>query len=276
MKFSIRFLLTLILASIFISACGMPEKARRKSTHGFSYDGRTFIGHWAGNSALNINISSSFSSDEISSIRSMGAQWNQSTTARTFFAFGGNTTEKGSNADAYLDDGEFGIYKSSSWLSCYDTATIAITQYSGTQNGDDVILERADIILNGRDYFKADGSDNINLPSVVLHEMGHFIGLDHQNDSSVSAVMKPTIKRGEIRKTITADDIDAVHSLYDKWAYSMALSIEEEDGSRYAAKGLDRGKVITGVIELRIDGTSIHRVNGKIIKIVTGHSFINP
>jgi hypothetical protein len=255
----------------------MPEKTKKKSTNGINYDGRTFIGHWAGSSSLPIKVSQSFTAEENSAIRSMGAQWNQATSARTFFAFVGSTSEKaGNSADDYLDDNEFGIYKSSSWLSGYDTATIAITQYAGRQDGDDVILEKADIIINARDYRFDGSSGSIDLPSVIIHEMGHFIGLDHQMDPSIGAVMRPTIKRGETRNSLTDDDRDAVHSLYDKWSYSKALSIEDDENNRYSSNKMKTGAIITGVIEIRIDGTSIHRENGKIIKIVAGHSFINP
>ena len=55
-------------------------------------------------------------------------------------------------------------------------------------------------------------SSAFDLDSVVLHEVGHAVGLGHSAESS--AVMSPTIARQVQRRTPTADDIAGIQSLY--------------------------------------------------------------
>ncbi len=51
--------------------------------------------------------------------------------------------------------------------------------------------------------------------SVATHEMGHCLGLDHEADiTSPKPVMYPTIGPGEVRRTLTADDIAGRNAIY--------------------------------------------------------------
>jgi len=51
--------------------------------------------------------------------------------------------------------------------------------------------------------------------SVATHEMGHCLGLDHEADiTNPKPVMYPTIGGGEVRRTLTADDIAGRNAIY--------------------------------------------------------------
>jgi hypothetical protein len=54
-------------------------------------------------------------------------------------------------------------------------------------------------------------SDSLDIQTVMLHEFGHWLDLDH---SSPPAVMQPFIDYGEARRTLTQDDIDGAIAIY--------------------------------------------------------------
>ncbi|KNA23775.1 hypothetical protein SOVF_021490 [Spinacia oleracea] len=72
---------------------------------------------------------------------------------------------------------------------------------------------------DGRSHYDANDiwSDNpgqyqIDLNSVVLHEIGHLLGLGHSAD--INAVMHSGINYGERRRVLQEDDIQGIQALY--------------------------------------------------------------
>ena len=53
--------------------------------------------------------------------------------------------------------------------------------------------------------------DHYDLRSVLLHELGHAFGLDH---SESGTVMQPYLDAGETVRSLTADDIEGMRTLY--------------------------------------------------------------
>ncbi|MCL7042051.1 hypothetical protein MKW94_030698 [Papaver nudicaule] len=54
--------------------------------------------------------------------------------------------------------------------------------------------------------------DEVDLESIVTHEIGHILGLQHTSDGR--AVMFPTIGRGATRRELGSDDILGIRALY--------------------------------------------------------------
>jgi hypothetical protein len=129
------------------------------------------------------------------------------------------------------------MFKNSAWssFSCNGSpignGTLAITLFardSATQK-----LKHVDIIFNDNVYNfnSTTGVGEIDLESVVLHEMGHAIGLRHVCKSSTedsqhsnynciegeydpNSAMNPTIQSMEEKRSLTADDVLRVQELY--------------------------------------------------------------
>ncbi|KAI3851147.1 hypothetical protein MKX03_021505 [Papaver bracteatum] len=72
---------------------------------------------------------------------------------------------------------------------------------------------------DGRLHYDADenwgtdpASDEMDLESVTLHEIGHILGLGHTSDGE--AVMFPSIGHGKTKRQLASDDINGVQTLY--------------------------------------------------------------
>ncbi|MCL7029639.1 hypothetical protein MKW94_010937 [Papaver nudicaule] len=72
---------------------------------------------------------------------------------------------------------------------------------------------------DGRLHYDADenwgtgqASDETDLESVTVHEIGHILGLRHTSDEQ--AVMFPTIGQGVVKRQLGSDDIKGVQTLY--------------------------------------------------------------
>src|SRR5262249_1599274 len=72
----------------------------------------------------------------------------------------------------------------------------------------------ADIAINStmRDFTVGDNNVKEDLVSVVTHEVGHFLGLDHSDQPE--ALMYSTYSTGAVRRDLAKDDIDAICTVY--------------------------------------------------------------
>ena len=122
-------------------------------------------------------------SEGASEYTDIAVEWNSALPQKTFFSLPfpivGNREK--ATLDSYPDD-EMGIYKSQSWFSELGPGILAITQFFGIRrnlHGREYIeFQHADIIVNYRDYsFSSNLVDDktYDLPSLLLHEMGHFV-----------------------------------------------------------------------------------------------------
>lgn len=76
----------------------------------------------------------------------------------------------------------------------------------------------ADILFNPAVTFTTDGSAGTDLQTVLTHEIGHFLGLDH------SAVVKATMfpYAPPVERTLGSDDVAAIAMLYPKDSPDLA------------------------------------------------------
>ncbi|MBT7610884.1 MAG: matrixin family metalloprotease [Bacteriovoracaceae bacterium] len=176
-------------------------------------------------------------------------------------------------------DSELGIYKSLNWFNNVSNGALAITQFFGVRinagTADEYLqLTHADIIVNYRDYTYSYDPNNFSkydLVSVVLHELGHFLGLPHETASGVPSVMQPYISTFESNRFIYSADANALTDLYSQVGSSSvsgfqaqtSLSNFQNNNSEFTAP--TKGEEVQGIFELRADGECRHYINGKFI-----------
>ncbi len=273
--------LTLLTIFIFLSVSCKKQETTTSSTQGGgtpSFTGSCSVGRWpASRRPITLKISSDLSSDMtpgqyvsgLSPLEQMAKVWNDSISGNIFFnvPFSAAANTGYSDLDSF-QDGQMGIYRSDSWFSDVSSGALAITQYYGYMRssstlGSYVELSEADIIINNRNfngdfYFDAipysqDGIYKWDLPTVVLHEMGHFLGMCH--DSGHSSVMKPYY--GKTRKTLYSFDITKITDLYVNNVNTLA------GYSNLNAVTAADGTFVRGRTELMKTGECIHYINGK-------------
>ena len=74
--------------------------------------------------------------------------------------------------------------------------------------------EIGEIHLDDDEKFTVQSKDGINLLFVVLHELGHALGLAHS--SNIDAIMGPFYMGYEPNLKLSADDIAGIQFLYGK------------------------------------------------------------
>lgn len=134
------------------------------------------------------------------------------------------------------------FFRDDAWPYRGIDGTLATTTV--TYDGDGTIWD-ADIAINAafNDVTLSDTDAEYDVPSIVVHEVGHFMGIAHSSDDD--ALMAPTYSPGTIRRELGDDDIDALCTIYapDR---SASCSIEPRGGfgprcSEAAAKAPEEG-----------------------------------
>jgi hypothetical protein len=116
----------------------------------------------------------------------------------------------GPNVNAiYFTDNGWATAQTSSDLD----AVIAVTKVHFGATGE---IFDADIAINSarHDFTLTDrlGPDNYDLVSVLTHEVGHFLGLDHSDEPA--SVMYWKYAPGTLNRRLQQDDIDAICTTY--------------------------------------------------------------
>ena len=129
-----------------------------------------------------IKYGNSFDATEITAIENSANSWSSSVDNQiTFFDVQPSNIENKNNLDLY-DDSELGIYKLTQWPTELPQTALAVTQIFGSSmkstSGDYIKIDHADILINYDSFsFSTDDSWGYDLETVILHEMGHFLGL---------------------------------------------------------------------------------------------------
>lgn len=211
--------------------------------------------------------------------------------AKNFFTFGTDVPDKSNSVVADdLYDSEMGVYKTTSWPDDIPDSALAVTQIFGRRYNvgspdEYVAIEHADILLNydpmkGYDFDSVDDTDyaGYDLRTVVLHEMGHFLGLGHiptftKRDSAYSnltmsqykatSVMYPSISSTEEKRIPQTRDRNDLYYKYISTGAAAGSAITA-GARRYEPK--DAGLESRIVLELHADGTCVHKENGAVLK----------
>lgn len=268
-----------ILINLIFILVACKQQVTTTTSSGPALTGSCSVGKWPSLGAgLNLKMSSEFNGDfsagqyvnGLNPIEQMAKVWNQSISGITFFVVPFPTASTtGFSTLSNFYDGEMGIYKSYTWFNEVSSSALAITQYYGHTRSSGTLgayieLTHADIIVNYRD-FGADFTTNINdhsgfdLPTVILHEMGHFLGMCHDghslSDHAHDSIMRPYYIQNQ--RSLFSFDITKITDLY-------VNNINTLGSGNSSALSLPEGSLVRGRIELMANGQCRHFLNGKL------------
>jgi peptidoglycan hydrolase-like protein with peptidoglycan-binding domain len=104
-------------------------------------------------------------------------------------------------------------------VPCFPNAFAATSPPDITGNHSDIRVNANTRWYYGYGAVPQDGL-TVDFYSVILHEMGHAVGLDHSSvdgGANWGTVMTPGIATGYTKRVLQVDDKVAISSLYDQW-----------------------------------------------------------
>lgn len=168
---------------------------------------------------LNMQISTDFTSAESTIIKNAANSWADTINSDiNFFTNDQNTNPLDNNFESY-NDNVIGIYKIYEWPESASQTSLAVAQVFGRRVNigtkyEYIEIVHADILINYDPKFGYYNSGNYDLESIVLHEMGHVLGLPHFGENETDSVMYPTIHQNQFKRTPTLNDTNNLKILY--------------------------------------------------------------
>lgn len=261
-----KLLLFIILA--FVCSCEPPTQATLRASSSAASSAQA-PSLWPKSAfPLKVKISSAFNSDETMAIEDMTDAWNDSVNYQiTFMSNDGATAPKSNDLNSYVDS-LIGVYKLTAWPASLPGTALAVTQIYGTRknvgrSSEYIRIDHADILIN-YDYFSftTDYSWGYDLQTIVLHEMGHLLGLYHDESSIDESVMFPTITRSVNNRYPLDRDISNLRNKYAISGSSASNAFRMPANTQDNVEDSDSGEKIIIQFEIMVDGSE----NTKIIK----------
>lgn len=160
---------------------------------------------WKNRLPIQIEISS-IPEDFKSAVYQAASTWNSETKINLFEVSESPTVYPQSRGDQ-----KNSIHWVTPWKSAAHFQALTYTKYTGD------LLQEADIIINGQNFqfISSDAleEDQYHLHSLLVHEMGHVLGLQH---SKTASVMWPNLASQVIRTQITPEDLKNIYCEYSK------------------------------------------------------------
>lgn len=269
-----RILLALIVTMGFLTSCKPKVSSPREPA---SQGATGSVKRYWSDLPILINVANEFDQDfpplttgQLNPFEEMMLEWDNQVNV-TLFDIDSHRTPNFENPDlrAYSDT-EIGIYRIEDWYDNVTSDALAIAQFFfirtnvGTSSEFNRIVH-ADIMVNYQTHqfyldHTADKVGKYDLKTVVLHELGHLIGIDHL---SGTAVMNAFLSTGEQKRFPLLNDINAVRNLYQPQA--PALTLSKLTTSQSSAPHPDEGKRGRGIIELLKSGECNHYEDGELV-----------
>lgn len=222
---------------------------------------------------INISVSNDFSLDEKNSINQMASNWEEILQNEYNFFTLGNTTEEVSSFSLDLNvlgnDQIYGVYKIQNWPSDLSGAALAVTQIFARRinlgkSNEYLRIEHADILMN-YDYYDFRSTKYIrgsyDFNTVVLHELGHFLGLSHKTRDSV---MVSSINSGTEITYPTDIDSEDLGYKYGSVSSVSSFAIRPLEQNRIEQDNIQTEEKVRIIIELRSDGECLHYEDGAL------------
>ena len=232
---------------------------------------------------LNIQVSSEFSTTEIQGMNTVADSWSSAHGRLNFFSMS-TTSPKSVNQLTDYRDNVLGIYKMRTVLPDYQSRALAITQiYADRINYDGKSyfnIKHADIVVNYADYSFSSGSSfgSYDLKTVILHELGHFVGLGHYQSQQAPSIMEPSIDTFDVIHYPYPKDAELIKNNYKSNTSVNALrsiaslspkSVTENENHKESQKLSDLPHIqeegVRIVHMLLPDETCEHYVDGKLV-----------
>lgn len=216
---------------------------------------------------VTLKVSDTFDNDSFLVIQNMGQEWNAANAnSQDFFSITQTTSEKNyDHSDKYLD-GEMGIYNLTTWPTPLPQEALAVTQtFSHIKDSNGVKyteIFHVDILVNNEYHVisnvKSFGS--YFLQTILIHELGHAIGLRHYTGNFDFSVMTSSISTLNSFNELYSYDITAINELYYPTAGSgVARASLTADTHIHSESELIPGtNIIRTIHELRKDGCTHH------------------
>lgn len=209
-----RFFISCVLAILIIS-----------SGVGFAYVIHTYDGNpidWTyqanpmGENYL-VNENCADCDGEADAIRNAANTWSNAG-AKFTFSYGGATNI------ANTPDSDFDGVNSINWSSNFPSGSTTLAQTTYWYSIPSGNITECDCVLNANQPWSTAAvtpSGQFDVESVMLHEFGHYLSLDH---STAPAVMQPAIPSGTQRRVLSSDDIDGIIAIYGASAGGLTLA----------------------------------------------------
>ena len=211
---------------------------------------------------LQLKYGSNFDPQEVAAIEASANSWSTHLNHKLDpFDFSPSSIEKKESLDSY-EDSELGVYKITSWPSHLPKTALAVTQIFGRKinsgfKSEYIIIDHADILINSDNFsFVTNDEWGYDLQTVVLHEMGHFIGLNHETSSVEKSIMFPTISRSTHNQVPKPIDITNILEKYE--TVLNPGTVVSADASQES--NLNKGERVVFVLELHSDGKELIRI----------------
>lgn len=242
--------------------------------------GTCAIGKWSGlsnSTPLILKMSDEFKADfsdadlvdGLNPLEQMAKAWNTAvapTTTLFKLPFPAATAIASTSLSTFRD-GELGIYKSHQWFAGVSSNALAITQFYGIVRSDGSLgtfidLTHADIIVNYHNFssdftMTANPQFSFDLPTILLHEMGHLLGLCHE--SYANSIMDPHYFTTQ--RSLKSFDTNKIKALY---LNNQNYSPFSKSSSKMNAITHPVGTEIKGIVELSANGRCRHFINGQL------------